>query len=188
MLLVAAVFLGLGGCASAPEKPKSETYASEVEGFSIAFPSDWRKTVGAPGMNLEIMPPDQTDPNVFRDDLLVRVEPLADPLALDDYFAIKVALGAKLIQDYKEIEKGPAVLGGRPAMRLVYSYVNGDTPVTSMAYFLASGRRGYMVAASAVSNRFAERKPAFEAIVNTFQLLNQAGATETKPAAAQSPQ
>ena len=185
IVAASAVLAGLaaGGCASGPETPKTETYVSQAEGFSLTFPSDWKKSMaGFFGMNLEIIPPDQTDPNVFRDDIFVRVEPLVDPMPLDDYFAVKVAKGVKNMPEYKELERGPARLGGVEARRLVYSYANGDRLVTSITYFLVSGTRGYMVAANAVSNRFPERRPQFEEIVQTFQLLSQAAPEAGGPA------
>jgi hypothetical protein len=187
MVAASAILAGLaaGGCESAPETPKTETYVSQAEGFSLTFPSDWKKSAaGFYGMNLEIIPPDQTNPNVFRDDIFVRVEPLVNALSLDDYVAIKVAKGVKNMPDYKELQKGPARLGGVDAQRLVYSYANGDVLVTSITYFLVSGTRGYLVAANAVSNRFPDRKPQFEEIVGTFRLLNQpTAAPPTAPAA-----
>jgi hypothetical protein len=160
--------LVLAGCG--PETPKSETYASKELGFSVTFPSDWEKSAGGYGMDLALRPPDQADVNVFRDTLFVRAEGLADAMPLEGFFAAKAAGGAKVMPDYKQIEKGAVKLNGQDARRLVWSYTHSGTPVQTMAYFLVSGRRGYMIAASARVDRFAQRKAAFEEIMATFKV------------------
>jgi hypothetical protein len=166
--------IGLAGCG--PEAPKSETYASQSQGFSVTFPPDWAKTGGGAGMNLALRPPDQAEGEAFRDVLFVHVERLTDAMPLDDFFAVKSALGKKAMPDYKEIEKGAVKLNGQDARRLVWSYTDGETPVQTMAYFLVSGSRGYMIAGSAQAERFAQRKAAFEGILATFKVEGAAPA------------
>jgi hypothetical protein len=172
LLAAAAAVAALvaGGCSSEPAKPKAETYTSQAEGFALTFQSDWKKSTGY-GMNLEVMPPGQDNPNAFRDDIFVRVEGLAEALPLEDYFAIKVAKGAKNMPDYKEIEKSSVKLGGLDARKLVWSYTNGETPVTCTAYFLVKGTKGFMVAGQASADRFAQREAEFEQVMSTFRLL-----------------
>jgi len=166
--LLTTTLLVLAGCA--PEPPASETYASPPEGFSVTYPSDWNKETGGYGMNLSLTAPGQADPNVFRDVVFVRVESLPGAMPLDDFFAVKVARGKEVMPDYKEIEKDPVRLNGQDARRLVWSYTHNETPVQSMAYFLVSGARGYMIAGSAQVERFSPRRPAFEAIMATFKV------------------
>jgi hypothetical protein len=175
--VLAAIFLA--GCG--PEAPKSETYASQALGFSVTFPAEWAKTTGGLGMDLALRPPDQADEETFRDVLFVHVERLADAMPLDDFFAVKAARGAKAMPDYKEIEKGAVKLNGQDARRLVWSYTHEETPVQTMAYFLVSGNRGYMIAGSARAERFSQRKAAFEGIMATLKVE---GAAAPAPAAA----
>jgi hypothetical protein len=182
-----AVILGglaAGGCES-QSGPTTETYMSFPEGFSLKFPADWKKSIGGRGMNLEIVPPDQKDPNIFRDDIFVRVETMAEAMPVEDYFAVKVAKGVKNMPDYKEIARGSVNIGGRDGRYLTYSYTNTnyDVPVTSITYFLTSGTRGYMVAANAGSERFPELKARFEEILGTFKLLDAPIAPAEAPAA-----
>ena len=185
VLAVAALMLGGlagGGCTGEPA-PTTSIYSNPQEGFSLAFPSDWKKSTSGYGMNLEIQPPGQTDPNVFHDDIFVRVENMPETMAGEDYFAVKVAKGVKNMPDYKEISKGQTKLCGQDAWRLTYSYTNPNynSQVTSITYFLTSGTRGYMIAANAGSERFAARKAPFEEILWTFKLL---GVPAAAPAAA----
>ena len=187
ILAVAALMLGglaAGGCGEAA--PTAYTYTSEQEGFSLTFPSDWPKSTGGYGMNLEIQPPGQDDPNVFRDDIFIRVETLPAAMPVEDYCAVKIAKGVKKMPDYKEISKSATKLCGQDAWRLTYSYKNPtyDTPVTSITYFLSSGMRGYVIAANAGSDKFAERKAKFEEILWTFKLLGAPAAAPAAPAAA----
>jgi hypothetical protein len=170
-LALAAACLCAAGCDSKPAAPKPETFASSECGFSLTFPDDWAKWMGIPGSNLLLYAPDQTDPNAFRDNVLVRVEYLEGGLTLDEFFNLKVSKGAAVMPDYKELQRGNATIGGQPARRLVYSYSHGDTPVTSIAYFLLSGQRGYMVLCSASVDRFPQRKAQFEEIAGTFKLI-----------------
>jgi hypothetical protein len=186
ILAVATLMLGglaAGGCGE--PAPTAYTYTSEQEGFSLTFPSDWTKSTGGYGMNLEIQPPGQDDPNVFRDDIFVRVETLPATMPVEDYCAVKIAKGVKKMPDYKEINKSATKLCGQDAWRLTYSYRNPnfDTPVTSVTYFLTSGMRGYVIAANAGSDKFAERKAKFEEILWTFKLLGEAAPAPAVPAA-----
>ena len=174
----------LAGCG--PEAPKSETYASQAQGFSVTFPADWGKTTGGLGMDLALRPPDQADGEAFRDVLFVHVEGLAEAMPLDDFFAVKAARGKKAMPDYKEIEKGAVELNGQDARRLVWSYTHAETPVQTMAYFLVSGSRGYMIAGSARAERFAQRQAAFEGIMATFK-VEGAAAPAPAPTGAAAP-
>jgi hypothetical protein len=187
-LAVAALVLGglaAGGCES--PAPKSETYTSDVEGFALTFPSDWTKSTSGRGMNLEILPPDQTDAGVFRDDIIVRVEGLAEVMPLEDFAAVKIAKVAKNVPGYKEITKDAVKVGGQDVRRLIFSYTNPnyDASVTSLTYFLVSGNRGYTVTANAATERFPARKAQFEEILGTFKLLGgPSAAPSAAPAAA----
>ncbi|MCX5655435.1 MAG: PsbP-related protein [Planctomycetota bacterium] len=175
--------LAAGGCGEA--QPASEIYTSPQEGFSLTFPSDWKKSTSGYGMNLEIQPPGQNDPNVFRDDIFVRVEEMGKAMPVEDCIRVKIAKGVKVMPDYKEISREPVQVGGRDARRLIYSYKNPnyDVEVTSITYFLTSGTRGYTVAANAVSERFPQRKAQFEEVLGTFRLLGATAAPATAPTA-----
>ena len=171
MAILAA--LALGGCRAEPSPPPQPlTYTSAENGFSLTFPGDWRSWEGGYGTALEIMPPGQTDPNIFRDIVLVSIETLPDPLTPEEYLGIKAAKGARAMADYAELERSTVALNGRPAGRLVYSCtVNGES-VHSIAYFLVKRNRGYTLLASAALQRLPLRKAEFETIASSFTLPN----------------
>lgn len=166
--LVASVF---GGC-SPPAAPSDQQYIDKEKGFEITYPGDWKRWTGGIGRDLEIMPSDQANPNVFRDFLLVHVETLAEGMTLDGLFASKVAAAQRADPEveYRESEKGPVVLGGEDARRLVYSMRRDAAQVTSAVFFLVRGTRGYTIMCSAASERFTHRRSEFEKIVGTFKL------------------
>jgi hypothetical protein len=159
------------GCTSAPAPPPSHNYIDKEKGFSLTFSGEWRQWTGGIGSDLEIMPVDQTNPNVFRDTLLVHMEGLAEPMTLDQFFAVKAGAGARAVPEiqYKEIEKVGTTLGSQDARRLIYSMDRDGTPVTSMAWFLVKDGRGYTLLASAASERFEAMRPKFEAVAATFK-------------------
>lgn len=168
---VVAVTLFAAGCApKEPPKPEPNVIVNKFKGFSITYPGDWKTWEGGRGTDVEGYPPDQTDPNVLRDMLFVYVEDLPGALSLDEYAQVKSAHGTKVLPEYKEEETTSAELSGVPAKRVVYSAVMADTRVTSLAYFLVSGKRGYMIIGSADESRFAERKGEFEKIAATLKL------------------
>ena len=165
--------LSAGGCQpEPPPPPQPKTYTSTENGFSMTFPGDWRSWEGGYGTVLEVMPPGQVDPNVFRDIVLVSIETLPDPLTPEEYMAIKAAKGAQVMADYAELERSPVTLNGRPAGRLVYSSTINAEPVTSIAYFLVKGNRGYTLVAGAALQRFPLRKADFEKVASSFTLLD----------------
>ena len=171
VLLAAMVATVFGGC-SPPAAPPDHRYIDKEKGFEITYPGDWKRWSGGLGRDLEIMPSDQTNPNVFRDFLLVHVETLAEGMTLDGFFASKVAAaqGADPEVEYQEIERLPVVLGGEDARRLVYSMRRDADQITSAVFFLVRGNRGYTIMCSAASERFDKRRPEFDKIVSTFKL------------------
>jgi len=169
-LAVAAVVLGAMLACGGESQPPFQTHTNSLKGFAITYPTTWKESTFGHGADVEIMPAEEDDPNVFRDNVLVHVETLPKPMALEDYFSLKIDKGVKVMPEYKEIEKGPATLGATEARRLVYSYRHGNTLVTSIAYFTTSGQRGFMVLGSAVSENFQKFKPQLESIIATFKI------------------
>jgi len=170
-LLAALVASVLGGC-SPPATPPNQQYIDKEKGFEITYPGDWKRWTGGIGQDLEIIPSDQTNPNVFRDNLLVHVETVPAGTTLEGFFASKVAATQRADPEveYQEIERLPVVLGSEDAQRLVYSMRHDGTQVTSAAFFLVRGGRGYTILCTAASEQFDKRRPEFEKIVGTFKL------------------
>jgi hypothetical protein len=176
VLLAGAV---LAGCEAQPAGPQTETYSSTQQGFSISYPGQWQKATTNFGQDPMFIPPDQTDPNVFRDNLTVHVEELPEGTTLEGLFAVKAAAGsnARPEVEYKEISRGTASLGGVPARTLMYSFKRDEQQtLTALAYFLVSGNRGYSILATAALARFPQHKPAFEEMAASFRLLSAAPA------------
>ena len=188
MLALAAVVLAglaVAGCQGGPESPKAQTFTSQAEGYSITYPGDWRQFKGGPTSDFSAIPLDQTDLSGVFDNLLVHTEMLKDPLTLDEYFGIKTAVMAKVPEEleFKELERGQATIGGMPAKKIVYTLKMDDTPVTSVAYFVVSGSRGYTVLATIATARFAARKAALDEMVNSLKLEGVAATAPTAPTA-----
>jgi hypothetical protein len=161
----------LAGCSgSAPV-----SYVDKESGYSMAYPGDWRKLSGSAGMDLKLVPADQTNPNVPRDTVLVHVETVDQPLSLETYFEAKAkaAEAAAPQVEFKETEKSFVTLNGQEARRLVYSMLGSQGRITSMVWFLVKGNRGYMILASAPTDRFDAVKPKFEEIAGHFKLEGQ---------------
>ena len=171
-LAAAAVILAeIGtGCSPAPAHP--QTFVDQEKGFSITFPGDWRKTIGGfSGTDLVLIPPDELATSGARDNLTVHVEDLSPTMSLDAFFAAKAAAAARADPDleYREFAKGPATVAGHDARQLMYSMLMNETRVTTVAYFFVSGQRGYTILETAASDRFPERKPAFDAMAASLK-------------------
>jgi len=182
MAAAAALVLGALGCESKPEAPQAWTHTDERQGFSVTVPPGWRSWGGSLSGDFVVMPADQTDPNVYRDNFLVHLEQLPPDMTLESFFGVKAAAGGRAPPEvaYKEIERGPAMVGGVEARRLVYSANIGETPVMSMACFLVAGGRGYSLIGAAATERFPAHKADFDGMISSFKLLGAAGAAEAK--------
>jgi hypothetical protein len=168
---VALLAAAVAGC-SGPAAPAGQTFVDKDQGYAISCNAQWRKYNGGFGNDLELMPVDQTDPNVFRDTLLVHVEMLAQPMTLDELFLSKEAAAAKALPEYeyKELDRSSILLGNLEGRRMIYTMIRDDVHVTSMAWFFLKGNRAYTILATAANSRYPTLKPKFEDVVNTFKL------------------
>jgi hypothetical protein len=170
---VAAALLAaaLAGC-SGPAAPAGQTFVDKDQGYTISCSGEWRQYTGGFGNDLELMPVNQTDPNVFRDTLMVHVEMLAQPMTLDELFLSKEAAAAKALPEYeyKELDRNSILLGNLEGRRMIYTMIRDDVHVTSVAWFFLKGNRAYTILATAANSRYSALKPKFDDVVNTFKL------------------
>ena len=175
MVVVAAVAAGWAavGCGDKAE-PTSGPYVNTNWGFSIVIPPGWGKEEELPGSVVETYPPDQAGNDNRLDYLIVSGEQLREPLTLDEYAQIKSANGAKVMPNYKELEKATVDLNGTKAVRVVYNAHNEEKDVTSVAYFILGEGRAFMIIGMAKTDSYKGREAAYDQIAKTFKLEKMA--------------
>jgi hypothetical protein len=171
MIVVAALAAGwmAVGCGDQP-KPTGGPYVNTDWGFSITLPPGWGKEEELPGSIVETYPPDQAGNDTRLDYLIVSGEQLKDALTLDEYAQIKSSNGAKVMPNYKELERATVDLNGTKAVRVVYTAHDESKDVTSVAWFILGEGRGFMIIGMAKTDSFKTREPSYDQIAKTFKL------------------
>jgi hypothetical protein len=171
MVVVAAMAAGWAavGCGDQP-KQSAGPYVNTDWGFSITIPPGWGKEEERGGSIVETCPADQIGNDARLDYLCVNGEQLREALTLDEYAQIKSANGAKVMPNYKELEKAKVDLNGTPAIRIVYSAHDETKDVTSVAYFILGEGRGFMIIGMAKTDSYKGREAAYDQIAKTFKL------------------
>jgi len=171
MVVVTALVTGLAAAGCGSDQPKqSGPYVNTDWGFSITIPAGWGKEEERGGSIVETCPPDQIGNETRLDYLCVNGEQLKEAFTLDEYAQLKVALGAKVLPNYKETEKTKVDLNGTPSVRVVYSAHDDTKDVTSVAYFILGEGRGFMIIGMAKTDSYKSREAAYDQIAKTFKL------------------
>ncbi len=111
------------------------TYTNRSAGISIQYPSSWTKTEGKPNETVSF----NLGTSAF---FTVTAPEKLETMTLDDYSQGAVS-GIQRLNDFKLLNSTNSTLSGYPAKRLVYTYVNEDTPSQAMLQLTLVNRTGY---------------------------------------------
>jgi len=179
VLLVVCVVLvrmvvGPGGAVSTAEDVKSagtvkgEVYEDTGLGFALEYPQDWVKAETPQlGADVTFLGPQR---NEFTMSLDVRRD--ASRMALDIYVGRSVRKKLPSFRsNFKLIEQTPLTVNGVEAMKVVYTYREGQYDLTTVQVVYQLENRKIIVSFCLLSEYYDELKPAVENTLNSFRPL-----------------
>lgn len=148
------------------------TFTSKAEGFSLNYPSTWESVSGIKGT---VMVYRETKAKIFSSNVnvvVVKVKGVKSLTTQDLTVITKSTLKevSKAISNFKEIKREETTLGGQPAAAYTYSGDQGKSKGLQW-YQLQTiyNEKGYTVTFTTAISKFADAKPVFDAIKNSFK-------------------
>jgi len=133
--------------ATPPQASDFLVYMNLEHGIWMKYPSSWERIEqpGAAGFAVVFLSPQEDPFDEFRENLNIFVEPLPQPMTLEQVVA---ASGDTVLQQFQAtfLEKATKdQIGGRPAYRTVYTGSMMERALKWLQYYVVSGNRAYYV-------------------------------------------
>jgi hypothetical protein len=142
-------------------------------GFELAYPSGWTASEG-PGMPaLFVTSAREGASDPFVENVNVVVEELPVPMSAEAYADGSLPLMQTDLVEFREVSRGPADLGGQPAVRREYEHTFAGRPLWVVSYMVVVDKRAYVITATAERERAETWRALLESISNSFQLVTK---------------
>jgi eukaryotic-like serine/threonine-protein kinase len=169
---------GAGGKASSTSSPSDNvsyeefaSYSDSKYGFTLQYPKDWEKQVGAMGSAVVILSPREGDSDKFRENVNVLVQTLPDKMTLDQYSKLSLDQAPKLITGFDLLDQGPTQLAGRPARRVHYRGEQGSFRLEWEQVWTVLGGQAFILTYTAERDRYEMYLRTAEATFASFRLV-----------------
>jgi hypothetical protein len=180
-LIILGVACG-GGGATGPVSPTSSpsdkmshedfgSYSDSKYGFTIQYPKDWERQVGALGSAVLILSPREGDSDNFRENVSVLVQMVPDKMTLDQYTELSLDQASKLITGFDLLDQGSTQLAGRPARRIHYRGEQGAFRLEWEQVWTVLGGQAFILTYTADRDRYGTYLRTAEAMFASFRLL-----------------
>ncbi len=168
--------VGLGGVQGFALAPEPGTYSNAEWGFSIKFPETWM-VVEAEEEEVEegagvmgIAPPENIDDEYSEVVFVMVFDDVPEELSLEMFFQVNMQGFKAGTPSFKQLEDGEATLNGREARWAVFSSKVQRLNMKTLAYFLLSGERAYMILCMDESTQFVGHRGELEDIVESLRI------------------
>ncbi|OGO08883.1 MAG: hypothetical protein A2Y61_00060 [Chloroflexi bacterium RBG_13_60_13] len=168
--------VGLGGVQSFALAPEPGTYSNAEWGFSIKFPETWMVQDGdeveaETGMVVAgVAPPENVDDEFGEVVGVGTIDDMPEGMSLEMFFQVMMQSLEAGTPGFKQLEDGEATINGREARWAVFSLKVQRLNMKTLAYFLLSGERAYMILCTDESTQFMSHRGELEEIANSFRI------------------
>lgn len=134
-------------------------------GFSLEYPTDWRKEESLSFTSPQGGTSDRA-PEVIN--VVTEVLPSSD-FSLDSY--IDAARGqVESFENFQLINSSSTTLGGLPAHMIVYTFTDEQTPLHNLQAWTVKDGMAYVITYGGVPEEFESSLPAFQSVLVSFSL------------------
>jgi hypothetical protein len=158
--------------------PGFEVFSATVEGFTIAYPSDWTKTEGAFGSVVFFQSPSEGASDAFQENLNVLTEALGETgIGLEEYTKAGKMQIEQLMTGLDIVEEGAATLAGLPAYLIHYTGTQGVFELEFLQVWTVSEEVAFVVTYTAQVGHYETSLGAAEEMIASFSLTSWTGTT-----------
>ncbi|HTL70843.1 MAG TPA: hypothetical protein VL404_06090 [Candidatus Eisenbacteria bacterium] len=142
------------------------------EEFRLSCPAGWTREE-APGVTAAFLSPRRAYANLFDENVNLVVRDLEGEPDLDGYTARAVKEIVSSVPAARLLEKGPAVVDGRPAARVVFTGRLGSLPMKWCQIWTLNEGKSYVFTYSALEPDYARSLAGALAVVESFQFTQR---------------
>lgn len=148
---------------------KLEKYSNSEKGYSIEYPSTWKKT-DVPQLDIALFAPSIGEANSPRASLNIVSDNVGVIVPLNTFYNESVNNLKESLKEVKIENSGTATINGVESKWVIYTHVMQNVKFRVLQYFIASDKSVYLITFGAVDQDFDHYKAEFEEIVKTFTI------------------
>ena len=146
-----------------------EKYTNIENGYSIEYPSNWKKS-DVPHLDLVLFAPTEKNDKTHAS-LNVFSEKIGAEISLEYFFSESTNNLTSALKDVKIEKTGTTLFNGISAKWIQYTHTMQGIKLRVLQYFIVSGKTIYLITFSDSDEDFEKYHSDSEQIANTFQLL-----------------
>ncbi|MBS0622852.1 MAG: DcrB-related protein [Verrucomicrobia bacterium] len=147
-----------------------ETFVSE-RGYQLVIPQGWESGSGLMGADLFAIAPPAQDPNVGTANFNVMTGDVAG-VSLEDFYSDAMMGLSNLVDNFKLLDQGKGVVGGKPALWHLYTYNYQDLELEVLQYITMIGQEVYVLTFTTLEADYAYYQPTFEQVVKSLEFVS----------------
>lgn len=148
---------------------KFEKYTNTEKGYSLEYPSDWKKS-DVPQLDFVLFAPTENNERAHAS-LNVVSEKVGMEINLEQFFNESTKNLASALKEVKIEKTGSAKLNGIEAKWVQYTHVLQGMTFRVLQYFIVSSETIYLITFSASEEDFDKYRKDAEHIASTFKIL-----------------
>ncbi len=150
-----------------------EKYTNTANGYSLEYPSDWKKN-DVPQLDLVLFAPYKEKDDKPLASMNVISEKVGNGINLEQFYSQSATNLSTALKEVNVEKTGTTMLNGTPSKWMQYTHVMQGVKFTVIQYFIVSNETIYLITFSASKDEFEQYRPDFERIANSFKLQVQA--------------
>lgn len=158
-----------------------EKYTNSAKGYSLEYPSDWKKN-DVPQLDLVLFAPSKGTDQTTHASMNIVSEKVGNGISLDQFYSESAANLTSALKEVQVQKSGTTDLNGTTSKWMLYTHVMQNVKFRVLQYFVVANETIYLITFSTAADDFESYRSEFETIANSFKIAK--ATTPATPAAA----
>jgi hypothetical protein len=157
-----------------------ETFKNEEKGYSVEYPSDWKKS-DVPQLDLVLFAPTKDHESTPHASMNIVSEKVGSAVSLEQFYTESAANLSSALKEVHVEKSGSSTLNGTPSKWTLYTHVMQGVKFRVLQYFVVANDSIYLMTFSTAADDFDGYKGEFEKIANSFKITAPSNSAAPAP-------
>jgi hypothetical protein len=157
-----------------------EKYTNSEKGYSIEYPSDWKKN-DVPQLDLVLFAPTQKNDDKPHASMNIVSEKVGPGINLEQFYSESANNLTSALKDVQVEKTGSIQLNGTTSKWMLYTHVMQGVKFRVLQYFIVAEETIFLMTFSASDEDFNQYRQDFENIASTFKVFKTAASPVPAP-------